>query len=102
MRLIDADAIPYELWITEVEVDKSRNNGTYHYFQNRYMVDRRAIEAMPSIESRPKGKWIYTHGDYFRVRCGVCGFANQCEDNFCPKCGADMRKQTNKGETHDQ
>lgn len=48
-----------------------------------------------------KGKWIYTHGDYFKVRCGVCGFANQCEDNFCPKCGADMRKETDKGETHD-
>lgn len=44
-----------------------------------------------ATESRPKGKWIYTHGDYFKVRCGVCGFANQCEDNFCPKCGADMR-----------
>ena len=50
-----------------------------------------ALYDLPNVDPRPKGKWIYTHGDYFSVRCGVCGFANQCEDNFCPKCGADMR-----------
>lgn len=71
MRLIDADLIPYELWTTEVEVDKTRNNGTYHYFQNRYMVDRRAIEAMPTVnqwipcsERLPEanGRYLVTRG----------------------------------------
>lgn len=49
MRLIDADAITYELWTTEV--DSNRDN--YRYFQNRYMVDRRDIESMPTVE-----QWI--------------------------------------------
>lgn len=51
MRLIDADAIDYELWTTEVDVSNKREN--YCYYQNRFMVDKRDIESMPTVN-----QWI--------------------------------------------
>lgn len=45
---------------------------------------------------RPKGKWI--QGDYYAVgdTCNLCDYDSyewDCTMNFCPNCGADMRKE---------
>ena len=57
-----------------------------------------------------KGKWISgdywsegcgmgeTYGQYYR--CSLCGHVirheglNHCDVNYCPNCGADMRRET--------
>ena len=42
---------------------------------------------------RPKGEWRWTHGG----QCSECGFHNTNFDfNFCPNCGADMRKDADR------
>jgi hypothetical protein len=41
------------------------------------------------VAERPKGKWIVEH-DW--VHCFPCGHEQNYPSNFCPNCGADMRK----------
>ena len=38
---------------------------------------------------RPQGKWVIEH-DW--VHCFPCGHEQNYPSNFCPNCGADMRK----------
>ena len=53
------------------------------------------LETIPSID-RPQGEWITIrqcgHGKI--ERCSRCGkkYRVLCKWNFCPICGADMRK----------
>ena len=61
-----------------------------------------AIRGLPTIESRPKGKWIIklNEGGYY-AECPFCElwfserFINTNGEidthNYCPNCGADMR-----------
>ena len=44
---------------------------------------------------RPKGKWIpQTDFDGFTYwKCSECGKVYEGKTNFCPNCGADMRKE---------
>ena len=63
----------------------------------------KGLPTIPAAEVRPvvHGKWIEAHaisGHDFR-RCSECGtyiesvyFANDYNVNFCPCCGADMRR----------
>ena len=52
-------------------------------------------QAYMRIEpERPQGKWIF-HKDYnesCRYGCNQCGNLNNIPSNFCPNCGAGMRK----------
>ena len=65
--------------------------------RNRYVV-------------REKGEWIGWHGDrrvgddefgmsiyrhYHYYQCRKCGRRTAVRENFCPNCGADMRKGEN-------
>ena len=54
---------------------------------------RKAIRALPSAD-RPQGEWIDRSGGIEGAwnYCSVCG--EQAIDlyDFCPNCGADMRK----------
>ena len=54
----------------------------------------------PTIEPK-KGHWIYHPDDLFPAEstqeCSVCHeeeFMSLCNENFCPNCGADMRKES--------
>lgn len=42
------------------------------------------------------GKWVVERicnfPALYRYECSECGMENDGEDNFCPNCGADMRK----------
>ena len=55
--------------------------------------DQSTIEAIPVVH----GEWIGKPlGGYSKVRCSNCKRAfleNQGKLNFCPNCGADMRKK---------
>lgn len=80
-----------------IDIDDDRNcyigsDGEYE----RYNIDPDVLaEAQPE---RKKGRWEYkeyaiTKTDSIGLYvCSECGKGNiNNEDNFCPKCGADMR-----------
>lgn len=90
MRLIDADALKGEKF--------------YSHERHENCVSVYAIDTMPTIEpDRPHGEWIekedYNMDTYYD--CSACGNSWCTFDgtpwqngmNFCPKCGADMRKE---------
>ena len=61
------------------------------------MSDIRALPSADVVE-RKRGEWIdgANHNGY--VRCSMCGYnefrTDRCDYlNFCPNCGADMRKE---------
>ena len=98
MRLIDADALmetinrhcyPVQHDMTSIEPGMTR------------IGILQAIQEQPTIEpERKKGKWIAVDDYFNRIsgRCSACGWeAHMYEDdvvgmNYCPNCGADMRK----------
>lgn len=46
--------------------------------------------AIKALEGSPQGEWI---SDYRTCKCSVCNFTTVIDTyNFCPNCGADMRK----------
>ena len=49
--------------------------------------------AFPTVD-RPHGEWKKNNSTFWT--CSLCGFVNthnRIEYNFCPNCGADMRKE---------
>ena len=95
-RLIDADALKKEylgkFWkACEDEDERFDAIGTM----------TKIINEAPTIEERPHGEWI--EGIIGYHYCSKCrNFALEDEDeeealsNFCPSCGADMRKEGEK------
>ena len=102
MRLIDADAIPYE------PLPKGdRNYRTYNLddaYEDGYndaMVD---VRNAPTIEERKKGKWTpkeerQKQEIFICSECGGWAYSpwigsrknpkpNRCKYNFCPNCGS--------------
>lgn len=95
MRLIDADVLINTLQELFDKRDKEArftgdrgvtvtwNDAIYH------------IKTAPTIEERKTGKWI-------RGKCDQCGAhapfwpmaSTYYESDYCPNCGADMRKTT--------
>lgn len=55
------------------------------------------IDEQPTIEERKRGRWISLddfRGRYneFGYKCSECGEQSDYEENYCPNCGAEMRK----------
>lgn len=88
MRLVDADSIQIPHFTLATDRIK--------------MID--AIDEAPTIEPR-RGEWIVDEDG--NCRCSLCGVREEQfiyglgeywygrgESNFCPNCGADMRKET--------
>ena len=94
-RLIDADSMR-ENWI---------ENG-----ENEYVYDTNAvlesIDAQPTVDAVEviHGEWVLREKagvDYWC--CSVCDkirseYYDEPKDNYCPRCGADMREGRWKGE----
>ena len=54
------------------------------------------IEEIPTVEAKPvvHGEWIDELGLLFpEFRCSKCKKIHDNTTNFCPNCGADMRKK---------
>lgn len=51
------------------------------------------------LSERPHGKWLLCEDSNFS-KCSICGviWLNEECNNYCPNCGADMRKGGNKNE----
>ena len=97
MRLIDVDV--FEVVFFEGKSEEFVEGATYVLEQ---------IDKQPTVEAKPVvyGEWIedqvetgdpFGNGYYLidMLRCSVCGaFFDVSETrNFCPECGADMRKK---------
>ena len=61
------------------------------------------VKKLPKYEEiRPHGEWIY-HKEWeldgeCAFECSKCGMGTDVDYNFCPNCGADMRKEGERNE----
>jgi len=65
----------------------------------KYIVDIKGeiegdYEIIGKYEERPKGEWItqYTNAPFTHYDCSICGNYMTTKFNFCPHCGAEMKK----------
>lgn len=68
------------------------------YFINREVVGYVANKLLANgVVVREKGEWVYDH--WCEFKCSKCGALSKTEprgeENFCPNCGSDMRKEEN-------
>ena len=88
MRLIDADALKIDYGFTWDDITPTH--------KEMYSL----IDRQPTIEKRKKGRWIGTVEDWRNQivwwGCSECGMDISTRYNYCPDCGADMRKEENE------
>ena len=85
MELINRDALE----VATAKVPKGMDAKSYMAGME-YVLGQ--IDAMPTIEERKTGKWIY-QTKFGRIECGVCGYVFRSyvyPRNYCPNCGARM------------
>ena len=88
-RLIDADKIDFN------EVF----GGQSDFAKDTRDAAQSLIDAQPTVEAVPvvHGEWVNEYINRYGHPCHccpVCGFhASHQDKNFCPECGADMRKK---------
>jgi len=117
MRLIDADALTEVLetmakdeWNQQVGsskgledaidvIDNAPTVDAYPFEQVQELINlnqqfAQEIENMKKALNlkRPQGEWIQLN-DY-DYRCTICGNTMMDKWDYCPSCGADMRKET--------
>ena len=80
-------------------IDKKIQN-TSDYLQHDALIELEAdLEEIPPVEAVPviHGEWVNEYINRYGHPChccSVCGFHASYQDkNFCPECGADMRKK---------
>ena len=102
MRLIDADALKEKvalMWCDNNHITESMNE-IIDNASTAIAVDFGVAGRDTTIYSRPHGEW--KHNNFDEHYCNKCGnFAlwseetddyHEVQSNFCPNCGADMRK----------
>ena len=86
MRLIDADAL----------MPNAEYKGRYDVVTAYDIANAPTVE----LEPRKKGKWIFATHYPTGIGCYICSECGSKMDsmypNFCPNCGADMRKGEEK------
>ena len=92
MRLIDAD--PFGVIFLQGKSEE--------FIEGVNFILDKIYEA-PTIEERPHGEWEYTGcvNDELQPEfcCSICNFSTYSRQfNFCPKCGADMRKEGDRND----
>lgn len=100
MRLIDADELINKLNKSESDVHGSAEcyssvteiTETIEYVG--ILIDETpTVEAVPVVHGEWVNEYINRYGHPCHC-CSVCGFhASHQDKNFCPECGADMRKK---------
>ena len=85
--MIDADALMKAMYHRAFETDEDTmwQSGCWV----RYRAVEQAVKDQPTIgPERKKGKWIPWYGSVYM--CSECRAVRE-KENFCPRCGADMR-----------
>ena len=105
MRLIDADALKKA--IIELDLDNTSHWTVIHKIDNAPTVDAISNDEgyemygkgylqgykRGKAEAIPKGEWINQFiGGNECVMCSECKLHFDIGTNYCPNCGADMRK----------
>ena len=115
MRLIDADALKKQFEDRSLEdftylhfIDAIDNAPTFELDESviQSVLNKRCMTAVTNEYlialhgKRPQGEWIehYDTEDGFTwLTCSRCMFKAYEEDyNFCPNCGAEMKKEAEK------
>lgn len=72
--------------------DATRNADCF----NKYWVVKIAERLLESGVVVKRGHWIARDDTFTKYRCSVCGTGDHhVRWNFCPACGADMRRDNN-------
>lgn len=95
-RYIDADALE--------SIVQSLNEDGLEITRHEYKIIDRVIFEFPTVDiaERKHGEWIKAKGSLWDLaHCSVCGklVVGVDDANYCPNCGADMRKETEDEET---
>ena len=97
MRLIDADALTANVlkWLPPDPC--GREEKEFPFAEDICVSTLMEIEEAPTIEPRPKGRWILNRsGAYCCDKCmePCAGYVMmRPRDRFCKMCGADMRQR---------
>lgn len=128
MRLIDADALKYKnlaevngrltYVLTAEEIDNAPTvEPTFGLFRSLFCetcqayATNKAIAKLADEYTRPQGEWIENtdfEGEIY-YECSVCketwyvydGAEMSGRMNYCPVCGADMRRREDGSQQHD-
>ena len=76
--------------------DYIKRENVLNTFNNAFYAGLAAkINEIPSENVTPVkyGEWEDVNGDKTAWRCDQCKEISCCNDNFCPNCGADMRRR---------
>ena len=96
MRLIDADALEKEIEEITKEPDYQHEGENWSV---GVIIAQSAVQDAPTIEAVPvvHGEVVTKVGDWgvMHQECSVCGEGLEWKSypNFCPNCGADLRKK---------
>ena len=91
MNLISKEELRKRMFHQAFEVDSTLQkweNGCWI----RYELFERTLAETPTVERRPKGKWVDSGSGW---KCSNCGFQNEWTIHLkhCPECCADMEKE---------
>lgn len=92
-RYIDADAL-----IEQMEAD-AEHIDDYIVKMSLYSTINDVKNAPTAdVVERKKGEWLFNPSEaiemmFTKPKCSECGFESADGGNYCPNCGADMRKE---------
>lgn len=96
MRLIDADYLKNVILLHNYH---GNNKDIVPYSDRKgYRLRQREVEEAiinaPTIHEREEGEWLHDKTDWlYRFYCSKCKYKLfEGPTNYCPNCGADMRK----------
>lgn len=99
MKLINADLVVHWEAYDDEHESFTRHSGTIAEFLDQ-MTDEgcpETVDAVPVVH----GEWILHHDVFGEpvAECSRCKVQGIILGNFCPNCGADMRKDGDDGKT---
>lgn len=101
-RLIDVDALKVDYGMAEDCKDCKTGYRSCDFDRNYSKMDFCGwLDEAPTVDAVPvrHGHWVYTPTSPFGFTCSECGI-EMCRFNYCPNCGADMRKDGEGNENH--
>jgi hypothetical protein len=82
-----------------IELLESAESAIYWDSSDKGFIEKIADHLIShGMVVREKGGWVLTDARFAEMSCSLCGFTyygeydKECMSDFCPDCGADMRK----------